>query len=115
MREKKRRNGFFMIFSFLFLSHCDGVIIDMTTGGQFASNWLEVGVANITDRYWTTVTSQYSSFVTPAIFTALPEHGGLTYSSGVPTATRLRNILTVGGRVTWQMKVREILNFLFLI
>lgn len=85
----------------------ESLITDMSTGGQFVSNWLEVGESNITDQYWTTVTGTYSSFVDPVVFTSLPEHGGVTYDLGVPTSTRIKNIQVTSGRVSWQMKVRR--------
>ena len=83
-----------------------GAVIDMSTGLSLPNGkyWLEVGFVNINDQIWTSVASVGTTFTDAVIFTSLPDIGGSLYTQGVPTSTRIRNVIS-SGTVSFQLKV----------
>lgn len=97
-----------MIYKLLSLALLIGQVlsqsIDLRTGVRVTHAWMETGFVYVNDAEWVDVSSLGQNWVQPVILTALPDLGGSLYTNGLPTATRIRNIV-VEGQVSFQVKL----------
>jgi hypothetical protein len=98
-----------MITAFSLLSllahQVNSATLDMITGTQ-VTGWLEAGFSLIDDATWVKVSTTGPAWRDPVIFTSLPDIGGVTYDLGVPTATRIKDVVfDDGGKTSFYFKV----------
>jgi hypothetical protein len=79
--------------------------IDLRTNARVTHPWMETGFVSVNDAEWVTVTSMGTEYVNPVVLTALPDLGGDLYTTGLATATRIRNLVNNAGQVTFDVKV----------
>jgi hypothetical protein len=99
-----------MIFQWLALallsaSQISAQTIDLRTNARVTHAWLETGFVNVNDANWVTVNSIGNEYVDPVVLISLPDVGGDLYTTGLPTATRIRNFVNNVGQVTFEVKV----------
>jgi hypothetical protein len=92
-------------------AYCETV--DLIAGTEVVG-WLEGGFSTIDDATWVKVSTTGPAWRDPVIFTSLPDIGGETYDLGVPTATRIKDVVVNdGGKTSFYFKVRYCLLNLF--
>jgi hypothetical protein len=99
-----------MIFQWLALallsaSQISAQTIDLRTNARVTHAWLETGFVNVNDANWVTVNSIGNEYVDPVVLISLPDVGGDLYTTGLPTATRIRNFVNNVGQVTFEVKL----------
>jgi hypothetical protein len=82
---------------FLLASYVMSQPIDRQLQAVVDHDWFEVGVDNIDDRTWTTITTLSTAWErTAAVFISLPDIGGELYTEGIFLAPKLKNIMRNG-------------------
>lgn len=81
-----------MLLLFL-LATSECAVINLVSKATINTIWIEVGFANVTNQYWTTISTFQNSFVNPVIFLSSPD---LSSTSNFPAIGRIRNVVKTG-------------------
>ena len=93
----------FLLFSFPFIS---SNVINKLTNQELSLPWLETGFLLVDDKQWVTFSTKSNNFNNHSVvFISLPYIGGELYSEGFPITSRLTNITTTNGILTFSVKV----------
>lgn len=102
------------ILSLLFVSEIYCNTIDKLTGLELTSPWLETGFTFVDDKEYITITTKSNSFNTNSVvFISLPYIGGDLHTQGLPIASRLKDISSTNGKVTFSVKVSFYISYFF--
>lgn len=91
-----------MMTMVVLLAVSDCAVINLVSKATVNTIWIEFGFTNVTNQYWTTISTFQSNFVNPIIFLSSPD---LSSTSNFPAVSRIKNIVKNGGAVSFQTRI----------